>query len=503
MRKHNAFTVVLASGVLVLSACAPKNFQALDGIAGDTTSAVGCSDFESKSWDAVNKYLIEQQSMPTAEELRDHLRVSLKSIKAPAESTTPEKLEALAKEIDALYEIMLTDAPKMEKVQDSQTLLEVLSAMEIGDRTTESKVELQEKVTAQFAKIKAQATAMGVQCGAPQTPTPAPGSSDQPTSVDPGVEKITTNLALPVYGARFAMATAYQTCQALSEPAMSASTPDIEDAAIKITGKHSDGVGSKREIASVTALLRSHPYYKNVNSYGASCLNGRAYPMIYDYGGKPAVTTGLTSYLNFFKNAGDGTSVLGTDCSGLIYTALATSGLRIAPGKTMKATGVSGVSSTMYVEPQKNGLSCLAKITVTAKSDLKAGDIVAVPGHVLMVDTVGADPFGLNGVKTADGCSNVSAKDFDFVIIQSSPSKNAVGINRFQAKDYLPTSDKMRATLEKYAYYSCLARVNNKSYTPNLGTGSVIRHSLTSTCMGSRIKMTQEACVESCPQLVK
>ncbi len=492
MRKINVFTAVLAFGVLMLSACAPKNFQALDGIAGDTTSAVGCSDFESKSWDAVNKYLVEQQAMPTAEELRGRLRVSLKSLNVPAESATPEKVEALAREIDALYEIMLTDAPKMEKVQDSQTLLEVLSAMEVGDRTTESKAQLQEKITTQFAKIKAQAAAMDVQCGAPPTP-----------EVDPGVEKIQTSLALPVYGARFAMATAYQTCQALSEPVMSTSTPDIEDAAIKITGKHSDGVGNMRVIASTTALLRSHPYYKNVDNYGASCLNGRAYPMIYDYGGKPAVTAGLTSYLNFFKNAGNGTSVLGTDCSGLIYTALATAGLRIAPGKNMKATGVNGVSSTMYVEPQKNGLSCLAKITVTSKSDLKAGDIVAVPGHVLMVDTIGADPFGLNDVKTVEGCARVAAKDFDFVVIQSSPSKNAVGMNRFQAKDYLPTSDKMRVTLEKYAYYSCLARVNNKSYTPNLGTGSVIRHSLVPTCMGSRIKMTQEACVESCPQLVR
>lgn len=485
---------MLASGVLVLSACAPKNFKALDEVAGDTASAIGCADFESKSWDAVNKYLIEQKSMPTAEELRDHLRASLKSLKTPAASLTPEKLEGLAQSIEGLYDILLTDAPKLEKVQDSQGLLAVLSALEIGDHTTDTKVQLQEKVSAQFAKIKSQVSAMDVQCGSPE-PTP----EDDTTSS----ERIVSSLPLPVYGVRFAMATAYQSCQALSEPIMDASTPDIEDGAIKITGTHPDGVGSKREIASVTALLRSHPYYKNVNGYGANCLNGRSYPMIYDYGGKPYASTGMTAYLNFFKNSGDGTKVFGTDCSGFIYSALATSGLRIAPGKAMKASGVNGISSHMYVEPQKNGLSCMAKITVTPKADLKAGDIVAVPGHVLMVDSVGSDPFGLNGIKTAEACKGVAAKNFDFVIIQSSPSKGATGINRYQARNYLYESDKMRNTLEKYAYYACLAKVNSKNYTPNLGTGSVIRHSQTSSCMGTRIKLTQESCIQACPQLVR
>jgi hypothetical protein len=493
---------MLASCALVISACAPKNFQALDQISKDTASAIGCSDFESRSWDAVNKYLIEQQLVPTAEELKDHLRVSLKELRTAGGTLPSEKTESLAKEIDALYDILLTDAPQSEKVQDSQGLLSVLSALEIGDHTTESKVRLQEKVTTQFARIKSQVAAMGVQCGTPEpTPTP-PGSSEEP-SLEPGLEKIITRLPLPIYGVRFAMATAYQTCQALTEPIMTKSTPDIEDDAIKIVGTHPDGVGKLREIASVTGLLRSHPYYKNVNNYGSQCLNGRSYPMIYDYGGKPYATTGLTSTLNFFKDSGDGTKTLGTDCSGFIYTALATAGLRIAPGREMKASGVNGVSSTMYVEPQKNGLSCMAKITVTPKSDLKAGDIVAVQGHVLMIDSVGSDPFGLNGIKTADGCSKIEAKNFDFAVIQSSPSKNAAGINRYQAKDYLYESDKMRDTLEKYAYYSCLARVNNKNYTPSLGTGSVIRHSLSSDCMGTRIRLAQEACIQKCPQLAQ
>jgi len=480
------------SSLLIASACAPKNFKALDEVATNTADAIGCSDFESKSWDAVNKFLIEQQAIPTAEDLRSHLKISLKTVKVSSASATPEKMEALAQSIEGLYDLMLSEAPKVEKVQDAQGLLTVLSALELGDRTTESKVMLQEKMGAQFAKIKAQASAMDVHCDSPGSET------DEPAS-----DRIATALPLPVYGIRFAMATAYQSCQSLAAPIMDSSTVDIEDAAIKITGLHPDGIGNRREIANVTALIRSHPYYKNTNNYGAGCLNGRDYPMIYDYGGKPFASTGASAYLNFFKNAGDGTKALGTDCSGLVYAALATSGLRVAPNKTMKPSGVNGISSRMYVEPQSNGLSCLAKITVTPKMEIKAGDIVAVPGHVLMIDSVGADPFGLNGIKKPEDCANVSSKNFDFVVIQSSPSKNATGINRYQARNYLDESDKMRNTLEKYAYYSCLAKINNKNYTPNLGTGSVIRHNLSSACKGTRIRLTQESCIQSCPQLTK
>ncbi|WP_413291475.1 hypothetical protein [Bdellovibrio sp. HCB337] len=484
---------------VALSACAPKNFEALQQVANDSTNAIGCANFESKTWDAVNRYLQEEKSIPTAEELKEHFKLSLVNMKAPAESLTDEKLEALAKSFEQLFEVLLQDAPKAENVQDAEALFALLSALELGDHTTDSKVKLQSKVETQFTKIRSQVAAMNVECTTPETPEETGPEEEAPREMDP--ERVTV-LPLPVFGMRFTFATAYQSCQSLSEPIMSDSTSEIAQDAIKITGMHSDGVGSKRIISSLPSLLATHPYYKNVNSYGSKCLKGSTYPMIYDYGGKPYAAVGSTT-LNMFKNAGGGTSVLGMDCSGYIYSALATAGLRLKPGTNMKASGVSGISSTMYVEPQKNGLSCLAKITLTPTSNLKAGDIVAVPGHVLMIDSVGNDPFGLNGAKTTEDCEKLSVSNYDFVVIQSSPSKNAVGMNRYQARNYLPEAEKMKAGLERYAYYACLARVNNQNYTPNLGTLSVIRHKMTSTCVGSRLKLTQESCIQSCPQLVR
>ncbi len=489
MKRNSPSLLVLAFSFLILSSCAPKNFEAIQQMASDTTSAIGCVNYESKIWDAVNRYLIEQKSMPVAADFKDHLRLSLKGLKVATETLTTENLNVLENDINELYEIFLTEAPQLEKLNDAKGLLTLLSSLELGDHTTDIKIKLQNKIQTQFAKIQKQVAAMDVQCSTPEVPIP----------VEPELTK--SSLPLPVYGMRFTFATAYQTCQALDEPIMTQSTPDIASDAITIIGKHSDGVGSKRIISSITSLLHSHPYYKNVNGYGRGCLNASAYPMIYDYGGKPYATTSSSSTLDLFKDSGDGTNVLGTDCSGFIYTGLATAGLRLSPGKSIKASGVNGINSLMYVEPEKNGLSCLAKITLTSKSDLKAGDIVAVPGHVIMIDSVGNDPFGLNGIKTADACERLEPKDFDFVIIQSSPSKNATGMNRYQAKDYLYESDKMRAGLTQYAYYACLARLNNKDYTPNLGTLSVIRHKLTPDCMGTRIKLAQESCIQSCTQL--
>lgn len=504
MKKNSLPILVFTLGGLLLASCAPKKFNAIETVAADTKTALGCSDFESRTWDAMNRYLIEEKSLLSREELNEHLKSSLQGLKTRSGSLSDEQREQLARDLEDLFEVFLSEAPQLEKIQNSQELLTLLSALELGDHTSDSKKHLQTRVKAQFLKVQSRAETLGVECEAPPTVTPEiPEGGDSVHAPAEQDDRASSQLPRPVYGMRFAFATAYQSCHALGESVINQSTPEIDSAGIKITGTHPDGIGSRRVIASITALLRSHPYYKNTNSYDRGCLNGHDYPMIYDYGGKPYATTGANSTFDFFKNGGNGTSALGTDCSGLIYTGLATAGLRLAPNKVVKASGVNGISSRMYVEPQENGLTCLEKITLSANSDLKAGDIVAVPGHVLMIDSVGSDPFGLNGVQSAADCAKVAARNFNFVVIQSSPSKNAVGMNRFEARDYLYESEKMRVGLEKYATYACLARINNKSYTPNLGTLSVIRHKMTSSCLGTRIKLARESCVQSCPQLAR
>ena len=482
---------VITSSFLVVfaSACAPKNLQSLQLASSETTAAVGCSNFESQTYSAIEKYLVEQNEMPSSEDLKQQLRISMNALRAPQEKLTAAHLNSLSHAVGEVFDTLLIDAAQKESVKDAGEMLAVVTALELGDTTTPERAGLQARLKKHFAAVNVKAKEMQVSC--------QKAEDNAPAAFDAQAAGI--SLPLVVYGARFAMATAYQTCQALDEPIMTSATPDVQG--ISVIGKHSDGSGSKRVVGSLSNVLKTHPYYKNVNNYGASCLNPRTSPLIYDYGGKPYSTSSSTATLNFFKNHGSGTAALGIDCSGFVYTSLATAGLRMAPNKDNKAISVHGISATMFIEPQKNGLSCLEKITVTPKEQLRAGDVVAVRGHVLIVDSVGSDPFGLDEIKSASSCSAVSYKKFDFVVAQSSPSKEGIGINRFEAKDYLPDSSLMRDVLTKYAKYACQARFGIKNITPNIGSASIVRHKLSSECRGTRVALEKESCVAGCSQL--
>ncbi len=168
-------------------------------------------------------------------------------------------------------------------------------------------------------------------------------------------------------------------------------------------------------------------------------------------------------------------------------------------GRALKASDAWSWGSSSYVEPQKNGLTCLNKIKVDANQSLLAGDIVAIRGHVFMIDSIGADPFGILKTKSLSDCDKMNAKNFDFVVSQSSNSKNGIGINRYQANDFIPEKGEVILPgILKYATYACQAYYNKKSYTPSIGTLSVVRHNGTKECMATRVKLAREECISTC-----
>lgn len=298
------------------------------------------------------------------------------------------------------------------------------------------------------------------------------------------------------FGGRKVLATAYQSCTSDEKKPMDVSTENVRG--IKIIGLHPDGVGNKRVISDIDELLASNYYYQGVVQ-GPQCQNIRSVPVIYDYGGKPSTRTGA---LNLFVNAGDGTSVLGIDCSGYVFSALATAGLRLAPNKAVKADLVHGLSSRAYLNPEKNGLTCFQRVSMGNTGTLKQGDIVAVNGHVLIIDTVGADPLGIQKANSLEQCQEIQISDFDFVVMQSSPSKEGIGINKFVAKDYLVDAEKMRIGFLKYAQDACRFRLQGKSALPQSPSFLVIRHKLTPSCLtGQPVSLTGQACISSCPSL--
>lgn len=506
-----------------MSACAPQGYEAVSSIASNTVQDIACKNqaMETKLWDGLKTYLLEQKSIPSADTLKQAFGEQVQKLADSNPQLSKEAQKRLQSDLDRLVDTLLVEAPAGERVQTPEELLILLSAMDVGDRSTTFRAYMQDKVRGDLNALNKTIQSLETNCdstgddnaaagvGAPSDPTGEDlGPEEEPVAVDPSAgrdyewhkaQALAGGSNLATFGGRWAFATAYQSCQSLQLPSMDARTPDVQG--IAIVGTHPDGVGRKRSIASLSKVQSTHYYIRDMSSYGAGCFNVRGNPLIYDYGGKPYATTAADSPIDLFKNNGNGTSVLGIDCSGYVFTALATAGLRLKAGRALKASDSWAWGSSSYVEPQNNGLTCLSKISVTPTSTMKSGDIVAVYGHVLLVDKVGADPFGIKNAKTSADCSKLTSDKFDFSVAQSSPSKEGIGLNYFDAKIYLATSSKMKAGLEKYAYYTCLAKFNGSTYTPNVGTLSVVRHKGTSECLAPRVKMARESCIQSCSSM--
>lgn len=299
-----------------------------------------------------------------------------------------------------------------------------------------------------------------------------------------------------VVGARKAMATAYQSCQSLRLPAMTQDTLDVEGVE-EIGNYPGSWTGHYYAITDQAALARTHYYIRDFQQ-APGCVDVKKYSMIYDFGGKPHTTADANSVLNYWKNNNDGSKGLGIDCSGYVFTSLAVSGLRLKAGKVMKASEVGNYPARSYMDPASSGFTCLAKPKMGKKGWIQAGDILSSKYHVGMVERVGADPFGILKNKNC----NISYRDFDFVIAQSSPEQNTIGINKYEAKEYLAPFDKFlfRNGLEAYAREACEAYYANQEVVTSSSSFSIVRHKLTPECVQPVIKLEAESCVATCSE---
>ena len=95
----------------------------------------------------------------------------------------------------------------------------------------------------------------------------------------------------------------------------------------------------------------------------------------------------------------------------------------------------------------------------------------------------------------------MSVKNFDFTVVQSSPEKGSIGINRFLAKDYLSGTGKMSTMFKGYAKAACQAYFDGRARNPVAADYGIIRHQNTNSCLAKRIALKNEACVKSCSSL--
>lgn len=498
------FILILVS-ISLLSACEKYNSKALEGIGTQAAQDISCKSatFEQNFWDNLKNYLINENDYINVKQLNLVIDEQINILKAKNPSASIEDITEIRNDMKNLINLTLVEAPALESTTTVKQLLFLISSIDVGDRSTITRDTIQSKVRQHFQKIQKSIQTLTLNCES-KSPTKNNENLGQSTDVNQNFEihkneSLRAGIPLASFGARWALATAYQSCESLQLNPMIENSPNLEG--IQITGKHPDGVGSKRIIASLKQVQDTHYYIRDIKEYGPGCFNVKQNPLIYDYGGKPYATTAINSSINFFKDNGDGTNVLGIDCSGYVFSAMAAAGLKLKVGRPLKASDSWAWGSSSYVEPQKNGLTCLNKISISQNSSVQAGDIVAIVGHMFIIEKIGADPLGLNYAKTKDDCSKLKSDNFDFTIIQSSNSKNGIGINRYEASDYLKTNIKIKDGLEKYAYYSCIAKFSGQPIVPSIGTLSVVRHSGAAECIAPRVSLEKESCIQQCREL--
>lgn len=494
MSYKKLFTAIVSIS-LSAPACGHFISQNATTFAEHTDRSIGCAaQFEDGFWDSLYGFALKKEDFISRGEMRVALRQTfeggrLKNLKS-------HEKEHLIDMISDLYELLSSKALHTLGVEKSKSekVLEALTNLEMGDRSSPEKARVQTAIRKKFDEINTYVSkfSLSSECEPEISPTP-------PISQAYNLVEYWRQSRHPVvFGGLKAFANSYQSCDATSVPPLSAATSDIQG--ISITGLHPDGVGNKRIISDLDTLVKSHPYLEKYVRPSSSCHGILKAPMIYDYGGKPYATNATDSSLDFFRDAGSGTPVLGIDCSGYVYSALATAGLKLKKSGRLKAINVMGVPARMYMNPQANGLTCLDFVTFSRSRGLRTGDILASGGHVVIIDEVGADPFGIAWITSEANCKpeNIDISKFDFTILHSSPVKGAIGINRIQASHYFSDGGAMALALTRHAVNACLAKVKNISVTTRSTDASLIRHLNTAECKDQPIRLAREECLNSC-----
>ena len=436
--------------------------------------ALGCAQFETHFWDALDSFLVNEKRVPEVSAMKDQVESFYGKGFISAEAK-----DAWLGILQTLFE----DAPQKDRLDSASRFRMFFAAMEVGDESTEERKGFKTKIFSQMKILKESAPAKN--CITAAENKILPKAFGTPSSERSLAEK----------GMRWLFATAYQSCQAVQKPAMNAESADIKG--ILDQGFHHDGIGHKRTISDRSAFFASHYYYQD-SAQGPLCRNQKEVPLIYDYGGKPFSKDGSETSLDLFTDDGTGTEALGIDCAAAIFSATATAGLRLSPDVPLRARNVLGVNSRMFKNPEINGLECYQHIQLNATSSIQSGDIAAVNGHVLMVGEVGKDPLGVQMIKNKKECDQISAENFNFQIWQSSTQKGGIGLNHIEANAYLKDAPKMREGFETYAKEFCQLRFDKKEMKPQLEKFSLIRHLGTSQCLSQRISLKGEECVQDC-----
>ncbi len=495
-------TIALIPVIFLFAACEQSYSPAK--IADRATNASSCVEYETYFHDLVQSSVEETGSVASVDEVLKELNKNISTL-----SLGEKTNEKLSKSFKTYYSRVEEVVSKSGSKEDT---LKALGQLEFGLHPNKA---LQKDYSEGLKEFKSLAAKSFTSC---EKPSDAPGGADNnQSSVEPPVTPPTTvpdeqptvptpNLPffeelklktanLSQYGALKSFSIAYQSCEAINIDALDLASENLKG--VSVVGRHSSGRGNKREITNITQVRRTHHYIKNYRKPAANCVDSTINPLIYDFGGKPYASSSLNT-LNFFKNAGSGSKELGVDCSGYIFAGLMSAGLKLAPNKPLRARNVFAIPARAYKNPGSS-MSCIQKVKAGKGTLLKSGDIFASNGHIFFINIVGNDPLGVEAALKNKSCSSISYRDFDFTILQSSPSKSALGMNHMDAASYLKNSSSMRRGFEKFARLDCANKEKGRLSTPSISEASLVRHKMTADCVTEKVmELNNQSCVERC-----
>jgi hypothetical protein len=464
--------------------------SALASMTEKSLSQVGCEDFRFQIFEQAQIYLLENNSVPDKAMLRSALEASVG--KKWDGRLGQEGRQQLTAKLMELYQTLFEEAAQKTAAPNLRELKRTLGALKVGDRSSREATELQATISARLQAVSDVVSRSHLRCEGVEVAT------QETTAFSPIQEQaLKLNTPLAVLGIRRTLATAYQSCQSLRLPPMTRAVPAIEG--VEDAGPYPGGGGRFRKITDQAALARSHYYVRDFTP-SPGCVDVKKATMIYDYGGKPFTTSDPRAGLNYWKNNSDGSKGLGIDCSGYVFSALAAGGLRLIKNRQLKPLEVEDYPARMYIDAAKNGFSCLEKAKMGKTFNLRPGDIAATKYHVVIVEKVGKDPLA---IRKYANCNRITYSDFDFTVAQSSPEQNSIGINRYNAKEYLAQKflNPIRSGFVDYARAACVAFQSGKDVASGTSDFGIVRHKMTPECLQPDVKLVGSACTDNCPEL--
>ena len=177
-----------------------------------------------------------------------------------------------------------------------------------------------------------------------------------------------------------------------------------------------------------------------------------------------------------------------SDCSSFVSTAFRAVGLKMSPSDSASSflDTTSGINSKL-----RNGSSCFEEPVVAIDEIVKPGDVLNTAGeHVVMVDKVFNDPFGIEALlekvktreisqeKALNSCKTLNKANFKMILIHSTgkDAGHGDGIRREHASRFY--SGSATSVLESTARRSCLHFI---SQYPNSQSGFKLGTNMPST----------------------